>query len=286
MKNKKMILVFVISILGILIGSSSVKAEIQSKTLLPNQYWALGTNLLAGDTLNFEIESTPIGINIYVMNDAQIESYQDNPQDLAIYYIHQWKQYILLTYSFVAPDNQQYWVLMINPSDSTNTYVVIDASIDEAPVPKTITIHSPKTNDVFDNGYNDIDWSTTGTISYVRIELYYGGSFLEVIESKESNYYSSYDWYLSSSDIYSEGSYYQIKISDYYDNSIYDFSDYFSIEIDEDYTDSHTPAGPEITFLAWLLFIILPAIAVIVVIVVLVRKHKRKIPEEVIKPIE
>lgn len=37
-------------------------------------------------------------------------------------------------------------------------------------------------------------------------------------------------------------------------------------------------------FLEWLLFIILPAIAGVVVVAVLVRKHKRKIPREDIKP--
>jgi len=283
MKNKKIVLVIIVSIFCILMGISSVKAETQSKTLLPNQYWGLGTYLQAGETLNFRVESTPVSINIYFMNDAQIESYQNDPQDLAIDYIHQWKGYFLLTYSFIASNEQQYWVLMINPSDSTNTYVVIDASIDEAPIPKTITIQSPTTNDVFDNGYNYIDWSTTGDISYVRIELYYSGSFLEVIELKESNYFSSYDWYLSSSDTHSEGSYYQIKISDYYDNSIYDYCDYFTIEIDEDYVDPYKSTEPDNNFLGWFI-IILTAITVVVVVAVLVRKHKRKIPEEDIKP--
>ncbi|KKK70256.1 hypothetical protein LCGC14_2925830 [marine sediment metagenome] len=72
------------------------------------------------------------------MNDTQMSIYQNNPQDLATNYIYQWTGYSLLTYSFMAPDNQHYWVLIINPNDSISTYITIDAYI-----VKSFTITSP-----------------------------------------------------------------------------------------------------------------------------------------------
>jgi len=124
-----------------------------------------------------------------------------------------------------------YYQIKISDYYDANTYDYCDYFTIDCEVDKTITIISPKTNDVFDNGNNYIEWSTTGTISNVRIELYYGGSFLEVIDSQEYND-GSYSWYLSSSNIYTLSSNYRIRISDYNDNSIYDFSDYFTIEIE------------------------------------------------------
>ena len=53
--NKKIFLVIIISFLCILIGSPFINAERHTETLAPNTYWALGTNLQAGDTVNFEI---------------------------------------------------------------------------------------------------------------------------------------------------------------------------------------------------------------------------------------
>lgn len=174
--------------------------------------------------------------------------------------------------------DSSYYQIKISDYYDSNIYDYSDYFTIECET-ETITITSPISTDTFSTGYNYITWTSTGDISYVTIELYKSGIFLEIIDSYEYND-GSYNWYLSTNDIYSEGSYYQIKISDYNDNSIYDFSNYFTIEIDEDYDDSFTPAGPGISLLAWLLFIILPAIAGVVVIVVLVRKRKRKISEE------
>ena len=232
MKNKKLKLISIVLIgfLCILIGSPFINGETSTKTLAPNQYWGLGTTLNTGDTLNFRIESDPLGINIYIMTQGQMDFYIDDPQDKATSYIKKWEGYSLVTSSFIAESGQIYFILIMNPSDSMNTYIVIDASIDKyvPPIPKTITITSPTSYDTFENGINDITWTSTGDISDVKIELYKNRYFLETIISTTNND-GSYSWYIYD-DEYTDNSDYQIKISDYDDNSIYDYSNYFIIE--------------------------------------------------------
>jgi len=239
MKNNKIKLVSIILIgfLCVLIGSPSIKAEIQTKTLSPNQYWGLGTTLNFGDTLNFRIESDPLTINIYIMNQGQIDYYTNNPIDDAISYIERWTGYYLLTDSFVAEHSQKYFILMINPSDSLSTDVEVDASVDEYVVPKTITISDPV--DIYDYGY--IYWTYTGDIDYVKIDLYRDGYFLETIDSFTDND-GFYSWEIND---YINSSYYQIKISDYYYSSIYDYSDYFTIECEIDVPDPVSDPVPD-----------------------------------------
>jgi len=229
MKNKKtkLISIVLIGFFCVLIGSPFIKGETSTKTLAPNQYWGLGTTLQTGDTLNFRIESDSVSINIYIMNQGQIDFYQGNPQDEATFYIEEWVSYWLLTYSFVAPNDEQYYLLMINPSDSTSTYVVVDASVDEY-IQSTITITNPTSIDTFDSGYNHITWTSTGEVSYwIDIDLYKNGAFLESIVTVGNGGF--YSWYIYN-DEYEEDSDYQIRISDSYDSSIYDLSDYFTIE--------------------------------------------------------
>ena len=127
-----------------------------------------------------------------------------------------------------------------------------------------------------DIGYNDIEWISTGDIEYVLIQLYNKSSLVEVISSKTENdgYYS---WHISSNHIYN-GSY-RIKISDYYNNSIYDFSDYFTIEIEEP-----EPYEPYLPTDYWyivrniLFFVIIPAIVGIVIVGYIF--FKKKHPKE------
>ncbi|MFW9971914.1 MAG: hypothetical protein ACFFDF_17125 [Candidatus Odinarchaeota archaeon] len=266
----------IIIFLFIIIGISFVNAE--SKTLQPNQYWGLGKNLSLNDTLNFQINSNN-PINVYIMDSSQISQYQNNPQDTASLYYEEWKGILLLTDSFTAPKIDTFYLLMINPSDDSSASISVSASIDYAEPEKSITIYSPRSTDIFDNGNNQISWTTTGDITYIRIELYVGNSFLEVIESWENND-GSYSWYLSSSDTY-DGSNYRIRISDYYDDSVYAFSDYFTISITPESTN-----GIYIAPLIWSLIIIIPSVCTAIgVVIFLIIRRKRKVSGEII-PIE
>ncbi len=172
-------------------------------------------------------------------------------------------------------------------SDYSN-YFTIGCEIE-----KTITITTPKSTNTFSSGYNYITWTTTGDISsYIRIDLYKNGDFLETITSGIFNT-DSYSWYIYD-DAYVDGSYYQIKILESYDHTIYDFSDYFTIKCEtEDIPDEpYIPDDKPIFSIKNLIFfIIIPIVIIvgvvlaIVIPVVIHKKHKKRI-SEVVEPIE
>ena len=128
------------------------------------------------------------------------------------------------------------------------------------------TITSPLNTDTFSPGYNYITWTSIGDISYVQIDLYKNGVLLETVSSYETND-GSYFWYIYD-DEYIEGSSYQIIILDYYDNSIYDYSYYFTIESSDAYIQP--------IFLSVLLSIIIPIVVVVVLTIVGVLIYRRR----------
>lgn len=77
-----------------------------------------------------------------------------------------------------------------------------------------------------------IQWTSVGSVEDVKIELYKGATFVEEITSLfgYTTNDGEYDFYVSSSENY-EGTDYRIKITDYDDTNVYDYSDYFSINI-------------------------------------------------------
>ncbi len=135
------------------------------------------------------------------------------------------------SYSWYIYDDEytdgSYYEIKISDSFDATIYDYSDYFTIECEI-KTITITSPVSTDTFLTGYNYITWISTGNIDYVKIGLYKDGGFLEMISGYVSND-GSYEWYIYT-DNYVDGSYYQIRISDYYDNSIYDYSSYFTIE--------------------------------------------------------
>jgi len=105
---------------------------------------------------------------------------------------------------------------------------------------KYITVTSPTGGEtLFQGDTNTITWSSENAGSYVKIELYKSGSY-STIASGTSNS-GSYYWTIPSNQPL--GSSYQIKVTDFYDNSIYDFSEYFTI--DERTITITSPAGGE-----------------------------------------
>lgn len=225
-------------------------------------------DLDAGDILTIEFEVIAGGnkdIDLYIKNSNGVT-------------IEDYGRLISGTIYFNAPYDDEFSIYFSN-TFSTFTSKTVEISFDIT-YAKSISIYNPRSTDVFDNGYNQISWTTTGDISYVRIELYIGNTFLEVIETWEYND-GSYSWYLSSSDTY-DGSNYRIRLSDYYDDSIYVFSDYFTIEIDpRDYDTADTPNY----FWNILVFIVIPIVAIILVItipIIFIRRRKKKIPKEII----
>lgn len=264
MKNKKlicgtMLLLFVIGGLCNIINISAEEVPDYTETIPAGAKLFFGIDLNEGDTLKIVfkvIEGGNKDIDFYILNSEG--SYVEGFEKL---------RYIQGTFYLVAPYDDTFEVYFDN-SFSLISSKTVEISFD-IEYGKSITVLSPKSTDTFDNGYNYIEWTTTGDIDYVRIELYYGNSFLEVIESSTYND-GSYAWYLSSNDVYSEGQYYQVRVSDYYDDSICIFSDSFSIEIEPESTGNFLN-----NIFLFVLFVIIP-IAIVIVIGIIILKLPRR----------
>ncbi|KKN38249.1 hypothetical protein LCGC14_0755570, partial [marine sediment metagenome] len=188
------------------------------------------------------------------------------------------------SYSWYIYDDEyvdgSYYEIKISDYYDSSIYDYSSYFTIETEVEKTITITSPTSVSTFKSGYNYIYWASTGSIDYVTIELYKNGYFLETIANSVAND-GSYAWYIYD-DEYVDGSYYEIKISDYYDSSIYDYSSYFTIE-----TEITSPIPPPIPPIPpipsiSIIFGIISMVAGVSIVVILISKHKRKTPEEVI----
>ena len=96
-----------------------------------------------------------------------------------------------------------------------------------------ITVTSPtSTTDWFELYTYSIQWTSIGLIDNVEIELYKGNTFVEDITwlLGYTGNDGSYDFYVSTADNY-KGTNYRIKITDHDDPTVFDYSDYFSINI-------------------------------------------------------
>ncbi len=94
---------------------------------------------------------------------------------------------------------------------------------------KSITVTEPTSSTIWTKGaLTNIIWTSTGTISYVQIDLYKGGAFQETIVSSTNND-DSYIW-TQVNPLLADGSDYTVRISWVSDAGVYDESDDFTIE--------------------------------------------------------
>ena len=106
--------------------------------------------------------------------------------------------------------------------ETLSNYLKIDVEIT-----KSLTIISPNASSSWETSTSeDIIWTSTGTISDVKIELYKEGVFVMEIVASTSND-GSYTWAIPSG--LENSTQYQIKISDVSNSATYDFSEYFEI---------------------------------------------------------
>jgi len=134
------------------------------------------------------------------------------------------------SYYFHMPYNEEIgddWNVKVLASDYLAIY-------DEVPaftchILRTITIRAPSSNTImYQSDYYDIVWTTNGTISEVKIELYEEGVYLLTITDRTVND-GRFLWHLLS-DV-SLSNFYQIKISDADYPSAFGFSKaYFKVE--------------------------------------------------------
>ncbi len=91
----------------------------------------------------------------------------------------------------------------------------------------SLTITAPASISSWTKGNTyTITWSTSGSISNVKIELYSSTSLTQTLSSSTVND-GSYSWSISTG--LSDGSSYRIKIIDTTDSGVYDYSDYFQL---------------------------------------------------------
>jgi len=181
-------------------------------------------------------------------------------------------------YSDEYTDSSDYQI-KISDYDDANTYDYSSYFNMEIET-KTILITSPISSSVFESGYSYITWTTTGSIDYIIIDLYKNGNFLETIDSYDYND-GSYSWYIYSDD-YTDSSDYQIKIRDYDDGSVYDYSDWFDIDCETELPPPPPPplSPPPPYLLINIVAFSIIAMAIVPVAIILIRKHKRKTPKE------
>ena len=119
------------------------------------------------------------------------------------------------------------WTVKVSASD----YLAI---LDEVPsfnahILREVTVSAPSVNTiVYQSDYYDIVWTSNGTISNVKIDLFKEGVYVQTLTDRTMND-GRYLWHIISGVGLSR--FYQIKISDAYDPSVYSFSKaYFIVE--------------------------------------------------------
>lgn len=106
--------------------------------------------------------------------------------------------------------------------------------------PPSIEITKPTADDVIDTSTFLIEWTTTGGISYINIDLYEDDS---LVENLLSNGYDdgSYQWFLGEHSY--DGNDFRIRIEDAENDSIFDYSDFFTLR---PYSENDGYSGVEI----------------------------------------
>jgi len=142
-------------------------------------------------------------------------------------------------YYDLTNDGDFYWAIPSDCEIGTDWRIYIEDSSDssvndysdyfEIYSSGSITVTSPTSSSSCQCGTSHtIRWSTTGSISSVKIELYKGAAFEKSIIVSTTND-GEYGWSIPT-DLY-DSSNYRIKITDATDSSVYDYSDYFQITI-------------------------------------------------------
>ncbi len=115
-------------------------------------------------------------------------------------------------------------------------------------IPDTLTITSPDSTSVWETGTSHaITWTSTGSLTDVKLELYKDDVFvIEIIASTTND--GSYSWALPTT--LGDSTQYQIKITDAANPATDDFSDYFEIFTSPVVSDTITVTNPD-SLTAW-----------------------------------
>lgn len=199
----------------------------------------------------FEIFGTPAVDSITVTSPTSASSWQmctvqtitwTTTGSISHVYIDLYKDNSVVDYieSYVRNDGSYDWFIPNDLQDGsdykirigdTYYYYTHDYSenfeIFRSPEPKSITVTNPFSLTSWQiNSTRTITWSSTGDIASIEIEVHKDNSFLKEITASTPND-GSYNWQVPAN--FAESNTYRIKLCDSSDNSISDFSDYFSI---------------------------------------------------------
>ena len=156
-------------------------------------------------------------VNIEISKGSELKYELFNIENTGLYHFY-------LPY-FEEPGND--WSVNLSVSTYRSVYDIVENF--EAHIKRTVTVLNPNSAIViFMNEYYDIVWTTNGTISDVKIDLYEEEVFVQTITDRTVND-GRFLWHIISSVRLSD--LYQIKISDADNPNVYNFSDpYFKIE--------------------------------------------------------
>ena len=133
-----------------------------------------------------------------------------------------------------------------------------------------ITITSPSSTDNWkDRNTYTMTWTSRGPIDRVTIELYKASTLIEEITFLYTDNDGSYDFYISTLDDFDAGTNYRIKITDYDDPDVYDFSSYFSINYQE-------PLNYRAIFTGLFIFIGVSAVLGLIIYGIRRQSHRQK----------
>jgi hypothetical protein len=106
-----------------------------------------------------------------------------------------------------------------------------------------ISITNPTSSSDWQEGNTyTITWDSLGSITRVKIELFKASNLIEELTFMYTDNDGSFDFYVASYSNYQEGSDYRIKITDYDDSRVYDYSNSFTIIVSRGISDFNIPS--------------------------------------------
>ncbi len=172
-------------------------------------------------------------------------------------------------------DGEFYWTFPLSLIDSTqyqikitdlsNPYTYDYSEYFEIYNP-TLTVTNPDSSISWIRGTEHfLNWTSTGTLTDVKIELFLNGTFVLEIAANTPND-GEFTWNIPSN--LTTSALYQIKISDVSNSLVYDYSDNFEIRL---------PTAPGSLIMIIVIIIIVGGVAVAVTVIVVIKKRKPKI---------
>lgn len=174
----------------------------------------------------------------------------------------------------ITNDGDFYWTFPLSLTDSTQYQIKVSDVYNPSTYDysqffeiynPTITVTSPDSSSSWVRGTEHfLNWTSTGTLTNVKIELYLNDTFVLEIAANTPND-GEYSWNIPSN--LTASTLYQIKMSDASNPLVYDFSDYFEVR---------PPTAPDSTMIIIIIISVVGGVAIAVAVIVIIKKRKPK----------